>query len=97
MFKVATTKAFQWKYEKEIRMLIPKDFYEDDIVPLSPECIHSVYMGCRMEEPEKLKVINTVFGKIGLEHVKLFQADMSPKSYKLSFTRLLPPVRNKKW
>ncbi len=52
--KRLTTKAKQWDYEKEIRLIIPRDFPELEVMErggkLLFDCVDGIYLGLEMSE-----------------------------------------------
>lgn len=91
------TKSKHWKYEQEWRVFIPpfnmasSSIRKDengketlfDFIPFSPQEIHSIYFGCRMENNDIQKVKDCLVGDF--EHVKKYNCMRSKKEYKLEF------------
>ena len=87
MFTVATTKAREWAYEQEVRILIAADpaiLRETRYLTLSPNCVQGVYLGCRSSEALKTSVRNAL-QRPNLAHIQLSQAQLSPSEYALTF------------
>lgn len=88
MFTVAATKARDWAYEQEIRIVVapsPKTLRADQFLPLSPRSITAVFLGCRSSPATKTSV-HSALRRPELGHVRLLQAELHPSEYALNFT-----------
>jgi hypothetical protein len=89
MFSVASTKAPDWKYEKEVRIVIAVcDYLRDALyLAVTPACVTGIYLGCRASVEVKRQVCSALkrehFG-----HVRLMQAELDPAEYALRFKEL---------
>jgi len=84
--EVIFTKSKEWEYEKECRLFIPDiikdgiDFY--DLRFHSDELV-SIHLGCKMKDDDKREIIDGA--KILNGGVKIFEAELDVKSYKINF------------
>jgi len=65
-WRIATTKAVQWRYEKEYRIIIPRDAQllgEGRFLKIPPRAIKSVTLGCRATDQTGKEVIEAITGK----------------------------------
>jgi hypothetical protein len=86
LFTVATTKAADWSYEKEVRIIVAagKPLRDSLYIPISPASITAVVCGCRMPAVMKLQI------RAALKHphfsqVRLMQAVLHRSEYALTF------------
>jgi len=87
---VFLTKHDGLKKEEELRMTFN---YEDadqkkegmHFFKLPPECITSIILGCSMKEKKRQSIYNLLNQKAYFNHVKLFQAIIDHKLFKLNF------------
>lgn len=91
-WQIAFAKHSDWSYEREWRLHIPLlnqaagDGYS--IYNEPPELFDSIYLGCRMEEPQASAIIEAVAKH--LPQTKLFRAVRSTKTFDLAFQPLPP-------
>ena len=78
------TKSLAWKYEKEYRIAIPREFTEGsdtfDFNFHTPD-LTAVYLGCKMAEDDKDNVTKNAIGLNS--NVKIFQMTESTSKYEL--------------
>jgi Protein of unknown function (DUF2971) len=92
MLSVAATKAIEWAYEKEVRILLPKQFLKDGRhVPISPNCIKSVILGCRSSAETKERV-RSLLRRPEFRDVKFGKAEVNPSEYALTFVEITSAV-----
>ena len=87
MFAVAGTKARDWAYEQEIRIVInasPETLRATRYLPLTPRCIKGVYLGCR-SSPATITSVRSALLRPELAHVELLQTQLHPSEYVLTF------------
>jgi hypothetical protein len=76
MYNITLVKSKVWEYEKEYRLIFYKGV--DKSVRVSPEVIHSIILGCEIEEENEAKVIKLLREK--RNNIILYKA--KKKSYK---------------
>ena len=87
MFAVAATKASEWSYEKEIRIVVADTAIRDGrFLPLTPKSIAAVYCGCRIAAANK-KAVEAVLRASHFEHVELWLAILDESEYALNFEK----------
>jgi hypothetical protein len=85
MFAVAGTKASDWSYEKEIRIVFADtSIREGRFLSLTPESIAAVYCGCRISEADKTAV-RAALKSSQLRHVELWLGTEDKSEYALRF------------
>jgi hypothetical protein len=87
--EMTLTKSTDWSYEREVRYALPKLPESNalfDIRTISPKELHSVYLGCRMTDADRKKIVSVL--EKDLSHVELYQAHRSKRKYALEFQRL---------
>jgi Protein of unknown function (DUF2971) len=86
MFAVAGTKAKNWSYEQEIRIVVTADspLREGRFLPLTPKSIAAVYCGCRVAEGDEAAV-QAALKRPELEHVELWHGALDKSEYRLRF------------
>jgi hypothetical protein len=86
MFSVAATKAVDWSYEKEVRIVLGagKPLRESLYLQLAPASITQVLFGCRTTGSVKLEV-SAALKRTHFEHVRLMQAALDRSEYALTF------------
>ena len=86
MFAVAATKAANWSYEKEVRIIVAagRPLRYNLYMPISPASITAVLCGCRMPGVVKLQV-RAALKQPRLTHVRLMQAALDRSEYALTF------------
>ncbi|HBB18409.1 MAG TPA: hypothetical protein DCZ97_15940 [Syntrophus sp. (in: bacteria)] len=88
------TKSDHWQYEDEWRMVYTlrdcqnKKAGEKDIClfPIPTECITSVIVGCRMSDADKQRIRDLIKSDRRFSHIKVLQADIDNREYKLNFS-----------
>lgn len=89
MFSVAATKATEWAYESEVRIIVPTNLVlRDRFLPISPESIAAVYFGCRTSEDDK-KAAAQVLKERQLALVEQYHGALDPNEYRLNFEKNL--------
>jgi hypothetical protein len=88
MFAVAATKAIDWAYEKEVRILVAASALRDALyLPLTPASIKGVILGCRAHSTTESAVRETL-GHRQFRHVRILQAELHPSMYALNFREI---------
>jgi Protein of unknown function (DUF2971) len=86
---VAATKAIDWAYEKEIRIVLPRQPLKDgQYVPISPACIKGVYLGCRSSLETK-KLVCSALRNPQFQNVKLAKTEVNPSKCELIFAEVV--------
>lgn len=82
------TKSIDWKHESEWRVILLKQNLnaEFDLRGISAEEIEAVYLGCKMSDENKKKIITIIKEK--LQHVKVYNAMKNDSQFKIDFTEL---------
>jgi hypothetical protein len=85
MFAVAASKATDWSYEKEVRIILADtSLREGRFLPLTPQSIAAVYVGCRTSIADKDAVKSTLLHS-PLRHVELWHGLLDESKYELKF------------
>lgn len=85
MFAVAGTKASDWSYENEIRIIVADTAIRDGgFLPLAAKSIVTVYCGCRISATDK-KAVQAAVNMPRLKHVDLRFATLDESKYALKF------------
>jgi hypothetical protein len=86
LFTVATTKAVDWSYEKEVRIIVAagRPLRLNLYMPISPASITAVRCGCRMPGVTKLQV-RAALKHPRFAHVRLMQVVLDRSEYALTF------------
>ncbi|MCO5268971.1 MAG: DUF2971 domain-containing protein [Brumimicrobium sp.] len=79
---ILTTKAIDWQYEKEIRVIKPSS--NQNKFTFKKTALREIIFGCKTE-PQKINEIIDLVNKSGFSHVKFSQAIMDSNEYKLNF------------
>lgn len=83
------TKSNHWAYEKEWRLVYPRDNKNTELFEYSklwPQEIDAVYLGCRMSESHKDTILKLLEGE--LNHVRVFQGRKDSNRYALNFEQI---------
>jgi hypothetical protein len=86
IFAVAATKAADWSYEKEIRIIVAagRPLRDNLYMPVSPASITAVLCGCRMIGLAKVQV-RAALKPSAFAHVRILQAVLDRSEYALTF------------
>ena len=84
LITVLTTKAIQWQYEDEFRLILLNG--TNQIVTLSDHVIQELIFGIRMRDYHKEEIIQIL--KTKKYKVQLFQAKLAANSFKILFDRI---------
>jgi DUF2971 family protein len=86
LFTVATTKAADWSYEKEVRIIVAagRPLRDSLYMPISSTSITAVLCGCRISGVVKLQV-RAALKQPRLAEVRLMQAALDRSEYALTF------------
>lgn len=80
--KSILTKSSSWSYEEEVR-LTRKITNEERLFPFPEESFNAIYLGCKIEDKEKEKIITNVKEK--LPNTLLFQTKINSNNYNLDY------------
>jgi hypothetical protein len=88
--KFMITKASDWSYEKEWRLLYPKALVKKQVLSLRRDTLQSVYLGAKINSDLKNEVIETIKSEYLQQGVKIdvFQQHLSNDSYSLVTEKL---------
>jgi len=100
IYDLCLSKSNNWKYEQEWRVFIPPVDMNNPTIPrdangkeilfdllqVLPQEIHSIYLGCRMSDDNRQKILSSLSGD--LKHVKKYNSVKSDKEYKLNFEEI---------
>lgn len=81
------TKARNWEYEKERRIIVPYRELNKNVVTFAKESLREVIIGCRVHDDfrkEVLDIISAEYLSSGYK-VSVYQADLEDDSYSLRF------------
>ena len=90
-------KSYHWEYEQEWRMIYTLEGFEKKLVTdndeiylfsLPLDCVKGIILGCKMLEENKRNVINLLKSDDKYSHIKLYQAEIDEKEYKLNITEI---------
>lgn len=85
MFRIAATKAIDWAYEKEVRIVVAANALRDRLyLRLTAACIKGVRLGCRAS-PETQVVVLKTLAQAQFQHVRVARAELHPSQYALTF------------
>jgi hypothetical protein len=87
------TKACDWEYEKERRIIIPYRELNRNVVTFPKESLREIIIGCRVHDgfrKEVLDIISAEYLANGYK-VSIYQADLEDDSYSLRFQRVEMP------
>lgn len=90
MFAVAATKASDWAYEQEVRIVVPatpQTLRQMRFFAVTPAAITGVFLGARASASTRVAV-RLVLKKPQFSHVRLQQAELAASAYALSFRPL---------
>lgn len=101
IYDLCLSKSDHWKYEQEWRVFIPPIDMDNPTIPrdsdgneisfdllqILPQEIHSIYLGCRMTDDNRQKIVSCLSGDF--KHVKKYQSVKSNKEYKLNFEEII--------
>ena len=84
LMKVAKQRFEHWRYEHEVRIMIPrKGLRERRYIGLDPRAIVSVCFGCRSADLYRQRV-RTALQRPHFQYVKLYEARLNPSDYRLN-------------
>lgn len=100
-YDLILSKTKNWEYEKEWRVFIPPVNMENPTIPKDdngneilfdlmsfyPQEIHAIYLGCKMNNDNRQKIVKCLTGDFG--HVKKYNCFRSEKEYKLDFEEMI--------
>lgn len=83
------TKSIDWEHENEWRVILLKldPNAEFDLRGISAEEIEAIYLGCKMSDENKRKIITIIKEK--LQHVKVYKAMKNDFQFKIDFVELI--------
>lgn len=84
--RILYTKSTEWQYEEEIRLLMPNEVKNGktySALKFYPEELEEVYLGCRMDDKLKVKIIG--MAKILNPNVKIYTTKLAKTGYALDF------------
>jgi hypothetical protein len=85
MFAVAGTKATDWSYEQEIRIVLADtSLHQRRFLALTPKSISGVYCGSRISSANQ-KAVQATLSVPHFEHVALWLATLDESKYALKF------------
>jgi hypothetical protein len=85
MFAVAATKATDWSYEKEVRIIVADTAIRDRrFLPLTPKSITAIYCGCRCSSAS-IQAVREILKDQRLAHVTCKRAVLNSSQYALGF------------
>jgi hypothetical protein len=82
--KLLTTKSNDWKYEKEIRVVMR--FKARETIKIPNNCIREVILGHKMEEKHKKEIIALI--KTKSAPIEIFQANINGERFKLDINKV---------
>lgn len=89
--KLITTKAIDWKYEHEWRVVSTRrdsenqgNNYED--IPFHPPEISKVFLGCKIDSTDRANILKLLQGRFA--HVEAYQAKRNARMFKVDFDRI---------
>jgi hypothetical protein len=88
---LALSKAIEWKYEEEMRFLLPLNLVDKVIekkyhlININPSSVQSVILGCRASDNFVDKITEAVRKNPDMSHVKLYKSEPCKKDYALNY------------
>jgi 2-phosphoglycerate kinase len=80
--KQAAVKAKVWCHEREWRIVRTA---EAGLVPLDPEALDGVILGCKMKPEDRTRIVDALARRS--PQIELLRADAAPREFKLVFGR----------
>lgn len=101
IYDLCLSKSDHWRYEQEWRVFIMPDNMDNptirrdvkgqeilfDLLEVLPQEIHSIYLGCRMSDDNRHKLLSCLNGDF--KHVRAYNSVKCDKKYELNFEELL--------
>jgi hypothetical protein len=101
IYDLCLSKSDHWKYEQEWRVFIPPADMDNPTIPIDangkeilfdlleflPQEIRSIYLGCRMTDDNRQKILSCLSGD--LQHVKKYKSVKSDREYRLNFEEII--------
>lgn len=91
------TKSQHWAYEREWRMLIPlsaaNEVLDDGtkhyhLFDYPVECVQSIYLGCRISQSDRAKILDLISRDKEFHHVQCYQAEINYRYFRLDFVSI---------
>lgn len=79
------TKAKQWSYEQECRMVVPDAKGKSRLIDLPPGIISGIYLGCQISPENKAEVLDRLATRPPLKDIDIYQARCAPNAFGLVF------------
>lgn len=92
-YDIFFTKSIEWAYENEYRMLMDLDKADESqkdiyLFKFPKESIKSIYLGTRISDENKSKILDIIYNDEDFQKINIFQANISKEHYKLEFTNI---------
>jgi hypothetical protein len=75
--KISVTKSKDWEYEKEVRMFSDKV----GLHYFNPKCLSAIYLGARITQKDKQKVLRCIERNKKLQHIKIIEMEIGKTDY----------------
>lgn len=85
-FDAICHKSKTWAYEEEYRVL---SFNHIGSKPMNPGTVKEIYLGCRIKDADRQKILSAVATTSKQPGVAVYQAETDNKSYKLNFKKIV--------
>ncbi len=79
------TKAKQWSYEQESRMVVAHAKEKSRFVDLPPGIISAIYLGCQIAPGNKTDILDRLASRPSLKDIDVYQARRDPNAFGLMF------------
>jgi hypothetical protein len=89
------TKAKDWSYEQEWRMVVPDAKRSSNYVELPPGIISAIYLGCQISSENKAAISDRIVSKASCKHIHVWQAMRHAHAYCLTFHPIIGPTVDK--
>ena len=85
-FDAICHKSKDWAYEEEYRVL---SFNQIGAKPMNPGTVTDVYLGCRIKDADKQRIMSAVASSTKQPGVSVYQAVTDDQSYKFNFIKII--------
>lgn len=85
--KATRSKALDWAYEQEVRILMAAGALNEDIYPFKENPVRGVYLGVNSSEQDLIDVAQILSDKY-YQETPIFRGSTDPERFKIQFTKL---------
>ena len=85
---IARSKFTDWKYESEVRIIVPNGILKDNkFLNIPVKSIKSVMCGCRIDPSHRMRLIE-MLAKDPFKEIDIYQSSIDEKTYKLNIFKI---------